>query len=219
MQFCFLALILAVNVDAKNVFAAKELDEKLATLHPTLSGASLRAKPVSSTSPRPALVHKEDSSSNDPDCPDDEPEEEAPCSQEHLSCDYHWECHPCAGRLPGASFECYNGMWELGPQPDERPCPACYDDNCYTAPDSVPSSWNCDSWVGYDCSRAVEDYGPNSNYPYPQGMSGYSQEDEDELLAKCALTCNQCSPTPNCRRWQTFDPASGQCVDRPDALR
>jgi hypothetical protein len=45
--------------------------------------------------------------------------------------------------------------------------------------------YKCSGWVGYDCTRASEDY-------------GYTAAQEAAILANCKKTCNQCSVTDKC---------------------
>ncbi|MCU0665442.1 MAG: hypothetical protein MUC50_24350, partial [Myxococcota bacterium] len=46
--------------------------------------------------------------------------------------------------------------------------------------------YKCSGWVGYDCTRAAEEY-------------GYTAAQETQILQNCKKTCNQCSTgTDNC---------------------
>merc|ERR1719171_2234083 len=43
--------------------------------------------------------------------------------------------------------------------------------------------YHCDQWVGEDCTRAYDDFKD----------WGYTQEDEDAIVANCPYSCLQCS--------------------------
>jgi hypothetical protein len=56
--------------------------------------------------------------------------------------------------------------------------PNCKDDKAY----KDPLGYYCDQWVGEDCSRAYDDF---SDW-------GYTQADEDAILAACPYSCLTC---------------------------
>ena len=59
--------------------------------------------------------------------------------------------------------------------------PTCRDDLDYTD----QAGYYCHHWVGEDCSRAFDDF-----YSW-----GYTQADEDAILAHCPYSCLQCTRT------------------------
>ena len=72
--------------------------------------------------------------------------------------------------------------------PSARGCSAgtdgyCVDPTCRDDPTYVDSQgYYCDQWVGDDCTKT-----------YPEWKDwGYTQADEDEILARCPYSCLQC---------------------------
>lgn len=54
------------------------------------------------------------------------------------------------------------------------------DDECRDTPGYRDAQgYRCDEWVGYDCTRAVEDW-------------GYSQAQEDDIIENCPVSCDLC---------------------------
>jgi hypothetical protein len=71
--------------------------------------------------------------------------------------------------------------------------PECVDNIAYVD----RHGYHCDQWVGEDCTLAVEDF----------GAWGYTQADEDAIVANCPYSCLQCS------RKQSLEQCTSSCDD------